>query len=98
MLNILAKLVSKLRKTIGYLGQALTHHLYRRAADRAAVRRQQRHDGVVDRLAAKPPMVREVFLLRVIEGRPMDEIADRLAISRGDAKKYLARAIRALMR
>jgi DNA-directed RNA polymerase specialized sigma24 family protein len=97
-LNIFSKMISRVRKALPNLGQALILPISRRSADRDALRRQQRHDGVADRLAAMPPMVREVFLLRVIEGRPMDEIIDRLAISRDEAKKNLARAIRALMR
>jgi DNA-directed RNA polymerase specialized sigma24 family protein len=45
------------------------------------------------RLAAMPIMVREIYLLRVVERLPIDKIAARLAVPRREVIRNLARAI-----
>jgi DNA-directed RNA polymerase specialized sigma24 family protein len=48
---------------------------------------------VYRRLAAMPIMVREIYLLRVVERLPIDQIAARLAVPRREVIRNLARAI-----
>lgn len=48
---------------------------------------------VAQRLAAMPLFVREVYLLRTVDKMPIDEIGQRLAISRRRVRRHLRRAI-----
>jgi DNA-directed RNA polymerase specialized sigma24 family protein len=45
------------------------------------------------RLAAMPIIVREIYLLRVVERLSIDQIAARLAVARREVIRNLARAI-----
>jgi RNA polymerase sigma factor (sigma-70 family) len=98
MPKFLAKLGSKYNRLIIGLLRTLGR---RRPTDflaRHARRRRRDRDQIADRLARLSPMVREVFLLRVVEQMSIAEVAHRLAISRDEAKRHLRRAIRGLMR
>ena len=59
-------------------------------------------DGIVDadiarRLAAMPVFVRETYLLRIVDRMSVEQIADRLAISKREVRKNLRQAIALLM-
>ena len=50
------------------------------------------------RLAAMPIMVREIYLLRMVDGLPIDRIAERLALPRRKVIESMAKAVELLMR
>ena len=45
-----------------------------------------------------PIMVREIYLLRIVDGIPIDELADRLALPRRKVIESMAKAIEILKR
>lgn len=97
MFKTLAMVCFKLSKLIARRKEALrpARRYHGRAGD--VISERLKEDRTAERLAALPPMVREVFLLRVLERMPMDQIAHQLAISREEAARNLRRAVRALL-
>jgi len=65
-------------------------HDDRTAAKAAIMERLERASAVVDRLS---PRVREVFLLRQVEGLRQREIAQRLGIAESTVEKHIARGL-----
>jgi RNA polymerase sigma-70 factor (ECF subfamily) len=55
--------------------------------------REERHERVMAALAALPPRHREVLVMRYLEQRATDEIADALGITPGAVKARLLRAL-----
>lgn len=60
------------------------------AAKAAIIERLERASAVVDRL---PPRVREVFLLRHVDGLKQREIARRLGIAESTVEKHIAKGL-----
>ncbi len=66
-----------------------------RSADspEAVAQRQEEITHVADLLTALPPHYREVIILRNLEGRSFEEVADRMGRSSAAVRKLWTRAI-----